>query len=158
MSFARCLAIITIAVMAAAIPELHARQRAEQLVADRKPTVYNYVGKGYDRSVGAEAKSRYRDRFNVVDFNDERGYVRSKNTKQVIPRALIEGGRTVKGFVRVVFIVNENGRVIQPFVLRSTNQKLNDMVIDVIKQWSGRPALLNGTPIAILLGQDFTFR
>ena len=87
----------------------------KQSAASRKPTVYNFVGIGSDRAGDAEIRAVYREKFNIVDFSDERAYISSKVTKRLLPRPIIEGGRTVKAFVRVV--VDKEGRVIQPFVL-----------------------------------------
>ncbi|PYJ04636.1 MAG: hypothetical protein DME95_07215 [Verrucomicrobia bacterium] len=74
-------------------------------------------------------------------FSDDRGYIRSKVTKKLIPRPVIENGRSVKGDVRIVFVVNQEGRAVMPFVVHSTNRKLNKTVLDIITQWRGTPAL-----------------
>src|SRR5206468_3928927 len=54
---------------------------------------------------------------------------------------VIENGRSVKGDVRIVFVVNQEGRAVMPFVVHSTNRKLNKTVLDIITQWRGTPAL-----------------
>ena len=139
-------------------PRLDAHENQRRPVRTEKPIVYNHVGKNSERSDDAKAKTLYREKFKIIDFSGERGYTRSKVTKKLIPPPVIEYGRSVKGDVRVVIVVNQDGRPIMPFVVRSTNPKLNQAVLNVIAQWRGTPALLNGSPIAVLLYQDFTFR
>ena len=139
-------------------PPLDANEGRETISREAKPTVYNHIGKGSDRSVNAKAKALYRGKFTIVDFSDNRGYSRSMVTKELIPRPVFENGRSVKGDVRVVVVVNQEGRALMPFVVHSTNPKLNQTVLNVITQWRGTPARLNGTPIAVLLHQDFTFK
>ncbi len=143
------LAVFVVALCLTA-PSLHGKE-------GRKPTVYNYVGKGPEQTVEPGLKPFY-ERFNVVNFTDDHGYTRSKCTKRLIPRPVSDFGRYAKGFVSVGFIVTSNGRVIEPVVLRSTNRKLDNTVLETISQWRGTPALLKGVPIAILLYQDFKFQ
>jgi len=150
MSFRHLLILFAVALCITA-PPIHAKE-------ERKSTVYNFIGKGSERTGEAEAKALYHDRFKVVDFTDERGYTRSKCTTRLIPRPVIDGGRSVTGYVRVVFVVSTDGHVVEPLVLRSTNRKLDKTVLEIISRWRGTSALLNGIPIAILLSQDFTFR
>ena len=137
---------------------LDAGKNQKQSVKTDKPIVYNHFGKGSARSYDTKVRALYRDKFKIIDFSDERGYVRSKVTRKLIPRPVIENGRSVKGEVRVVIVVNQEGRPMMPFVVSSTNSKLNQAVLNVIAQWRGTPALLNGRPIAVLLHQDFTFK
>ena len=139
------------------IPQLQANARQKESLGRDKPVVYNHVDKDSESLGAPEAKARYREKFKIIDFSDERGYTRSKNTKRLIPRPVIENGRSLKGDVRLAFIVNQEGRVVMPSVIHSTNTKLNQAVLNVITQWRGTPALLNGVPIAVLLYQDFRF-
>jgi hypothetical protein len=138
-------------------PRVDAYENQKQSVRMERPMVYNYVGKGSESADNTKAKPLYREKFRIIDFSADRGYTRSKVTKKLIPRPVIENGRSVKGDVRVVLVVNQVGRPIMPFVLSSTNSKLNQAVLNVIAQWRGTPALLNGRPIAVLLHQDFRF-
>jgi hypothetical protein len=137
---------------------IDANEGQKQSVGAEKPIVYNHVTKDSTRPDDAEARKLYRGKFKIVDFRDERGYIRSKVTKKLIPRPVVENGHSVKGDVRLIFVVNQHGRAVMPFVVHSTNSKLNKTVLDVITQWRGTPALLNGAPIAVLLYQDFTFK
>jgi TonB family protein len=130
-------------------PSLHGKE-------ERKSTVYNYVGTGPGHTDEPGLKPFY-ERFNVVNFTDDHGYTRSKCTRPVMPRPVWGGGFYAKGSVSVAFVVTSTGRVIEPVVLRSTDRRLDNTVLETILRWRGTPALLNGRPIAILLYQDFTF-
>ncbi len=156
MAVAHQLRIVAVT-LALLTPQLGANAGQKQSLGAEKHIVYNHIDKGSERPGNAEAKALYREKFKIIDFSGERGYTRSKNTKRLIPRPVIENGRSVKGDVRVVFIVNQEGRVVMPFVVHSTNMKLNQTVLNVITRWRGTPALLNGAPIAVLLYQDFRF-
>jgi TonB family protein len=138
-----------VAVLCITAPSLHGKEV-------RKPTVYNYVGKGPEHTDEPGLKPFY-ERYNVVNFTDDHGYTRSKCTRPLMPRPLWNGGFYAKGFVSVAFIVTSTGRVIEPVVLHSTNSKLDETVLETISRWRGTPARLNGLPIAILLYQEFTF-
>jgi len=157
MTVANRLGILAIA-LALFSARLDANEGQKQPVGAEKPIVYNHVSKGSERPDDAEARKLYRGKFKIVDCSGERGYVRAKVTRKLIPRRVVENGHSVKGDVRLIFVVNQQGRAVMPFVVRSTNTKLNKTVLDIITQWRGTPALLNGAPIAVLLCQDFTFK
>jgi len=140
MSVANRLRILAI-VLALLTVQLDANEGQKQSLGAEKPTVYHHVRKGSERPDDAEARAQYRGKFRIVDFSDDRGYIRSKVTKKLIPRPVIENGRSVKGDVRIVFVVNQEGRAVMPFVVHSTNRKLNKTVLDIITQWRGTPAL-----------------
>jgi hypothetical protein len=149
-------------ILAVALVLLTARHNAngsqKPSTGSEKPVVYNHVSKGSESMDDVKARKLYERSFKIVDFSDERGYVRSKVTRKVIPRPVIENGHSVKGDARLIFVVNQQGRAVMPFVVRSTNTKLNKTVLDIITQWRGTAARLNGAPIAVLLHQDFTFK
>jgi hypothetical protein len=122
-----------------AVP-LFARAPKELHAVGAKPVIYIYVGKGPERRGDTEVKSAYGGKFRIVELTDERGYTRSRASHPVIPRPLYESGQLVEGSARLVFIVTDKGRVIEPFVLTSTNKRLNRTVLDIISQWRGTPA------------------
>ena len=136
------------------VSSLHAKERAE---GRQKPVVYNHVleeGNAEDQIV----KARYGNKYRIVEFRNDPTYIRSKNTKRVIPKPQRDvAGKLVTGSVRVCLIVTAQGRVADPFVIRSTNRKLDPVVLEAIKYWRGEPARLHGQAISIALSQDVTF-
>ena len=55
----------------------------------------------------------------------------------------------LKGSVLVQFVVDEDGRVIQPKILDTFNIKLNPTIIDKVMAIEFKPALQNGIPIKV---------
>lgn len=55
----------------------------------------------------------------------------------------------VTGQVLTRFIINEEGDVISPTVLKSDNRNFNDNVIEALRQWKFSPAERNGEAVRI---------
>ena len=53
------------------------------------------------------------------------------------------------GRMSVSFFINEEGEVEQPQIIDTFNVKLNDVVIDKVKQTKYKPALQNGIPVKV---------
>jgi hypothetical protein len=149
-----CLKSSVICLLAAV--QLHAAPVDGYTSAHAKPVIYNYIGKGSERAGEAEVKAHYGTKFRIVDIG-EPGFIRTKLTQRVPPRPLIESGRLIKGSVRVIYIITSEGRLIEPFVLSSTDNRLNPIVLAAIAQWRVTPATLNGVAISSICGQDFRF-
>lgn len=122
-----------------------------------KPKVYNYVGPGADLAGDSEMKAIFGKKYAIVDLVNKKGYVASKPTTRVSPKPLMENGHALEGSVRVALIVNAQGQVREPVVISSTNRKLNETVLNAIRQWRGTPARLNGVAVPMVYSQDFTF-
>jgi TonB family protein len=136
------------------LPSLHAKERAN---GREKPVVYIRSTKESEADPKI-VKARYGTKYRIVVFRNDPTYLRSENTKQVIPKPQRDvAGKLITGSVRVCFIVTAGGRVAEPFVLRSSNPTLDSVVLEAIKYWRGAPARLHGQAIPIILYQDFTF-
>ena len=137
------------------LPNLNAKERTD---GREKPVVYNHTLKDGDPG-DQMVRARYGKKYRIVEFRNDPTYIPSKNTKRIAPTPQRDAaGNLLTGSVRLCLIVTTEGRVLEPFVERSTNRKLDPVVLEVIKQWRGTPARLNGQPISIALYQDFTFR
>ena len=53
------------------------------------------------------------------------------------------------GRMSVSFFINEEGEVEQPQIIDTFNVKLNDVVIDKVRQTKYKPALQNGIPVKV---------
>ena len=146
---------VGIAVLAA---RLNAAPSSRGASAAGKPILYNYVGERARTEGEAHMKAVYGGKFKIVDFGDERSYIPAKITHRVTPEPVVEFGQAVKGHVLVVFVVTADGRVKEPLVLRSTNRKLNQPVLDTVVRWRCTPARLRGVAVPTTLGQDFDFK
>lgn len=142
-----------ISLLAAA--QLHAALADGHSSAHAKPVIYNYIGKGSERAGEAKVKAFYATKFRIVDIG-ERGFTWPKLTQHIPPLPLVESGRLIKYSVRVIFIITSEGRVIEPFVLSSTNNRLNSIVLAAIPHWHATPASLNGAAISTIFGQELT--
>ena len=62
------------------------------------------------------------------------------------------------GDVIVRFIIDENGKVIQPEIIDTFNLVLNDVIIDKVKQMKFSPPLQNGRPVRVRYKLPITFK
>ena len=110
--------------------------------------VYNEIIREKDpRDRAVEAA--YSTKFNIIELRDKRGYTKATSTARVIPLPLrTESGQPIHGDVDVSIIVTSNGHVIEPFILKSTDKRLNATALNAIRQWRFAPARLNGFPIS----------
>jgi TonB family protein len=63
-----------------------------------------------------------------------------------------------EGKVLVSFIIDEEGNVSQAEILDSFNVKLNDVVLDKVKQTKYKPALQNGRAVSVKYQLPIVFR
>ena len=62
------------------------------------------------------------------------------------------------GDVTVRFIIDENGKVIQPEIIDTFNLVLNDVIIDKVKQMKFSPPLQNGRPVKVRYKLPIVFK
>ena len=62
------------------------------------------------------------------------------------------------GDVIVRFIIDENGKVIQPEIIDTFNLVLNDVIIDKVKQMKFSPPLQNGRPVRVRYKLPIVFK
>ena len=53
------------------------------------------------------------------------------------------------GRIEVEFVINKEGKVTQPEIIDSFNVRLNDVVLDKVRQSLYTPAIQNGRPIQV---------
>ena len=128
---------------------LHTAHAQKSTTAKRKPTVYNQIIRENDPTDKA-AEAAYSTKFNIIELRTKKGYTKATPTARVVPLPLrSESGQPIHGDVDVSIIVTSDGRVIEPFILKSTDKRLNATVLSAIRQWHFAPARLNGSPISI---------
>jgi len=123
-----------------------------------KPVVFNHIteaGAAFDRLV----HQTYDAEFKVVDFRDLDGvYIPPKLVVGPKPAApLDEKGAPIEGKVVVFFIVTTEGRVAQPVIINSSDQRLNPGVLEVVAGWAFEPARVNGRQASTTAGEEFDF-
>jgi len=123
-----------------------------------KPVVYNYQGKHPDPELEAVVKKAYATKYEIVDIAPNKSFVDVKCSECPFPeRRRDASGRVLTGTVFVVFIVNSEGRVQDPIILRSSNLLLNAHVLSGVKLWRHTPARLNGLAVAGASGAELVF-
>ena len=75
----------------------------------------------------------------------------------VQPRLTSTLRRQTPATVVVIFIVDENGRVQDPKVQRTTNPSFDRSALTAIKQWKFEPAKVQGRSVSSRLRQSFSF-
>ena len=64
----------------------------------------------------------------------------------------------IKGNILVQFIIDENGKVIEPQILDTFNLSLNPTIIDRVMAIEFEPALQNGRPIKVRYNLRIVFK
>lgn len=117
-----------------------------------KPIVYNYVSGKAELAEKDSLKKTYAAKFQIVEVNDRRSFSLAKWTEYAAPEW---DGKPAYGTIAVFAILTADGRVIEPFVVRSSNARLNEPVLKMLKQWRGKPSRWNGSPVASVMFQEF---
>jgi protein TonB len=81
------------------------------------------------------------------------------------PRAIYQPGPTVSKQLRrrtpakvnIIFIVDENGRVVDPRVRSSTDPVFNDTALAAVKRWKYEPGKRGGQAVRFRVLQPITF-
>lgn len=63
----------------------------------------------------------------------------------------------VQGYARVTMRVDEHGRVVEARVVDSNSPKFSMSALAAASQWRFEPALADGKPVSVWVGQTFTF-
>jgi hypothetical protein len=122
-----------------------------------KPRVYNLIVKAAE-PVDRLIRERYGGKYDVVEMGKDRTYVEPKLTKERFPNPVFnDENMEVAGSVHVCFVVTADGRLVDPFILRSASPLLERPVLEILKEFRAIPARLNGAPIAVVEVLKFTF-
>lgn len=125
---------------------------------DPKEVIYNHII-GEKSELDRQIEGIYGVRYRIVDVLDSPDFQKAKPTVGNLPNeARDENGELLPGYVLVSYIVSEKGEVIEPHVLKSTEERANSTALNAVKPWRFKPAQLNGKPIATLAAQEFKFR
>ena len=82
---------------------------------------------------------------------------KARRLSVVQPRLTSTLLRQTPATVVVIFIVDENGRVQDPKVQRTTNPSFDRSALAAIKQWKFEPAKVQGRSVSSRLRQSFSF-
>ena len=82
---------------------------------------------------------------------------KARRLNVVQPRLTSSLLRQTPATVVLIFIVDENGRVQDPKVQRTTNPSFDRSALSAIKQWKFEPAKVQGRSVSSRLRQSFSF-
>ena len=82
---------------------------------------------------------------------------KARRLSVVQPRLTSTLLRQTPATVVIIFVVDENGRVQDPKVQRTTNSAFDRSALAAIRQWKFEPAKAQGRPVSSRLRQSFSF-
>jgi hypothetical protein len=123
-----------------------------------KPIVYNDMdgdgGVGIDQAIKAVFGKKYA----VVDTSRKAGYAEPEATAGDLPKSASDkGGQAIQGYVLAIYIVTAEGLVSDPFIVKSSDQRLSRVALESMADWRFTPGTLNGTAVATTAAQEFNF-
>ena len=128
------------------------------LTQSDKPIVYNCItpeGASLDQLVHRS----YETRFRIIDIASKDGFIPAKVSTGTLPeKALSEKGQDIAGYVLAFYLINDQGQVTDPIIVKSTDKQLNRTALKAMAEWRFIPATLRGKNVWSTAAQEFTFR
>lgn len=122
-----------------------------------KPTLYNHV-RAELTELDRDVKKAYEEKFKVVDVRSSPEYNPPKLTTGKTPRvARTPDGIRLGGYVLLAYVISAEGRATEPLIFQSTDDRLNEIAVDAIRDWRFTPGTLKGEPVAAAALQEFKF-
>ncbi len=66
-------------------------------------------------------------------------------------------GRRIQGTVHVIFLVNRNGRVVNPIVQKATHPAFSEAALQALRRWRFEPGKRKGKPVRFKMRVPITF-
>ncbi len=124
----------------------------------RQQTVYNHTT-AEGAHLDALVHKYYQTNFKLVDINGQGFAPANVSEGTTSPdKAITDTGEKLAGSVLVVYLITDQGRVIYPIVVESTEARLNPTALRAMEAWRFRPATLNGKPVWSAAAQEFIFK
>lgn len=123
-----------------------------------KPIIYNRVNKEKSEMLDPLMNAVLAPKFTIVDVRDSKDFVQPKATEGRLPRiARTQTGEPLGGEVLIAYVITAEGRVVEPTVIKSADERLNRIAMKATEDWRFAPATLNGVPVASIAAQQFAF-
>ena len=117
--------------------------------------VYNHItedGSPYDDVF----KSAYQSRYRFIDVTAGPSFKRAQIIFSTWPKTPTNTrGEPVHGYILVAYIISTGGRATKPRVIKTTDPLLAGPTLRAMQEWQFQPAVLDGSPVATLAGQEF---
>ncbi|MEY2497216.1 MAG: hypothetical protein QOD12_772 [Verrucomicrobiota bacterium] len=154
MSSSRVLALVSVLAVA---PFVHAQGSGDK----EKQLVYNDITEG-SGAIDRDAKKAYAGKLRFIDVKRKDGFspggLKGLFTSQLRfrdPRSMRLSA--IPGKVVYTFIVTPDGRVLDPRILHSTDERVSKYLIERISNERYFPARFRGVPVYSLHGDEWEF-
>lgn len=151
MSSSRILVLINVLAVASFA---HAQSSSDKAIQ----VVYNDITES-SGAIDRDAKKAYAGKFRFIDIKQKDGFspggVKGFPHRFQDPRSMRLAA--IPGKVVYAFIVTPDGRVLDPRILHSTDERVSKYIIERISNERYLPARLRGTPVYSLHGDEWTF-
>jgi hypothetical protein len=154
MSSSRVAVVICVFVV---VSFIHAQTSSDK----EKRLVYNDVTEGLG-AIDRDAKERYAGKFRFIDIKQKEGFsparLKGSFTSSIRfrdPRSMRDSA--TRGKIVYVFIVTPDGRVLDPRILRSTDERVSKYIVERIGNERYFPARFHGSPVYSLCGDEWAF-
>ena len=131
---------------------------ASQSSSQNCQTVYNHItaeGSNLDFMI----HKLYNNQYTVIDIRNESEFKAAKVSEGSMPRdAVSKDGQELEGYVLIVYVITDAGKVIKPVVIKRTDKDLDEIALKAMEGWRFVPATLNGKPVWSTAAQEFIFK
>lgn len=150
---------ITVALKNICLTALFAFSVAQvQGTPDSKPVIYNNVEGDGSQELDRSIKQAYSGRYTIKDTRASDGYVEPSPVSGSMPGAQKDDkGTVLGGYVLVAYIVAADGKVADPVVLKTSDERLSKAALEAMEHWRFRPGKIAGETVATTAAQEFTF-
>lgn len=125
--------------------------------AQEKPLVYNHM-EGEESPLGKAVVEALKSKVTIIEIPATKDYVRPKAISGHVPRAArTSSGESLQGSVVAGYVVTVDGKVAEPVIVKSSDERLNEHVLKAMEGWRLRPATLKGVSISTMAAQEFNF-
>lgn len=129
---------------------------AVMLAAD-KPKVYNRVT-AETTEIDPLVKKALHGKFTIVDIGKGQEYAPPRWLEGTIVRkARHPDGGWLGGKLLAGYVLTAEGRVAEPVVLKTSDERLNSLALESMKSWRMEAAKLDGKAVATTAAQEFEF-
>jgi hypothetical protein len=153
MNSSRVLVLISVLVVTSFV-------RGQSPSHNEKPLVYDDITEG-SAAIDRDAKKAYAGKFRFIDVKRKDGFSpggvkgMTHQLRFRDPRSMRQSA--IPGKVVYTFIVAPDGRVLDPRILHSTDERVSKYLIERISYERYFPARFRGAPVFSLHGEDWEF-
>jgi hypothetical protein len=123
-----------------------------------KPVVYNNLDGDGGVEVDRAIKLAYGPKYTVVDTSRSAGFVEPRSTEGALPRFVKDKqGQLIAGYCLVTYIVSADGQVLDPVMVRWSDERLCRVALEAMADWRFTPATFKGAAVASTAAQEFNF-